>query len=283
MINVKFVRSRYVQNTATAERFRRRGRIISAMASHGRASRQRTSEKANLRLKEKNGATQPLSIVVVDDHRFMRDVICAMFARHTDRYTVVGQAANAADAVKVCSETQPNLVLLDINLPDRSGVDVVPEIKKGSPQTRILLCTAFVSDDRIVDALRSGADGFVEKTNTWGEFADAVQRVSKGEHCFAARSSGLASSARHDAVDRTGNSSTPQLSQRETEILTLIAHGRTSKEVAAELGISVATVDTHRTNLMSKLQIRNVAGLVVYAFRSGLITLHEGDASPRPA
>lgn len=262
------------------------------MASSGRTisySRQRSSGSRQAkaadkpRLNGKESAPRPLSIVVVDDHRFMRDVICAMLSRQADRYNVVGQAANAAEAVKVSSETQPDLVVLDVNLPDRSGVEAVPEIKKVSPESRVLLCTAFVSDDRIIDALRSGAHGFVEKTNSWSEFADAVDRVSKGEHYFAARSSGLASQIRPHGMMPRPTTSAPQLSQRETEVLTLIADGRTSKEVATELGISVATVDTHRTNLMSKLQIRNVAGLVVYAFRSGLIKLHEGDATQRGA
>ena len=231
------------------------------------------------RVTHRDGSSRPLSIVVVDDHRFMRDVICAMLARQAEKYAVVGHAANAAEAVQVCEETAPDLVVLDINLPDRSGVEAVSDIKKASPQTRILLCTAFVSDDRIVDALRSGAQGFVEKTNSWSEFADAVDRVSKGEHYFAAHSSALASHPRREIAPPTSSARAHQLSQRETEVLTLIAHGRTSKEVASELGISVATVDTHRTNLMSKLQIRNVASLVVYAFRSGLIKLHEPEGA----
>lgn len=209
----------------------------------------------------------------------MREIICAMLSRQADRYNVVGQATNAAEAVKICSETTPDLVVLDVNLPDRSGVSAVPDIKKNSPRTRILLCTGFVSDDRIIDALRSGAHGFVEKTNSWSEFADAVDRVSKGEHYFSARSSGIGATMRREAPTRRSTNIVPPLSQREEEVLRLVAYGRTSKEVATELGISVATVDTHRTNLMSKLQIRNVAGLVVYAFRSGLIKLHEGESA----
>lgn len=224
-----------------------------------------------------SAASKPLSIVVVDDHRFMREVICAMLCRHADRYKIVAQAANAAEAVNVAAKHRPDLVVLDVNLPDRSGIDTVAEILKVSPQSRILLCTAFVSDDRIVDALRSGAHGFVEKTNSWSEFADAIDRVSKGEHYFAARSSALASTVHPNGATPPGGVLLPHLSRRETEVLTLIARGRTSKEVATALGITAATVDTHRTNLMSKLQIRNVAGLVVYAFRCGLIKLQESD------
>jgi DNA-binding NarL/FixJ family response regulator len=257
----------------------------STSTSRSRTPQKRTSTADKARLNGSdgtngtNGARQRLSIVVVDDHRFMREVICAMLSRHAERYNVVGHAASVAEALKVCAETQPDVIVLDVNLPDRSGIEAVPHLKKVSPKSRILLCTAFVSDDRIIDALRSGAQGFVEKTNSWSEFADAVDRVSKGEHYFAARTSALASTVRHDGASPRSTVSLPQLSQRETEVLTLIAHGRTSKEVANDLGISVATVDTHRTNLMSKLQIRNVAGLVVYAFRFGLIKLQEGESA----
>ena len=253
---------------------------ISSTGAKPRSARRRDASSGKTQASSKQ---QPLAIVVVDDHRFMREVICAMLSRQPERYNIVGQAATAAEAVKVCTKSSPDLVVLDINLPDRSGIDAVADIKRNSPRTRILLCTGFVSDDRIIDALRSGAHGFVEKTNSWSEFADAVHRVSEGEHFFSAHSSSLSSTVHRDGATRIGASLPAHLSHRETQVLTLIAHGRTSKEVATELGISVATVDTHRTNLMSKLHIRNVAGLVVYAFRSGLIKLYDGQEAPPAA
>jgi DNA-binding NarL/FixJ family response regulator len=242
--------------------------IVDKISNDGR--RAKTRAKATP-APPKRGITpvKRVRIVVVDDHKFMREVISAMLGRQAERYDVVGEGVDAAGAVQQCEKLQPDLLLLDINLPDRSGVEVVPDIKRVSPQTRILLCTAYVSDERIIDALRSGAHGFVEKTNSWNDFADAVDRVSRGEHYFAVRSSDLVSPSRAMAGD-SGLLKTP-LSQREKEVLTLIAQGKTSKEAATLMGISVATVDTHRTNLMSKLQIHNVAGLVVYAFRAGLI------------
>jgi DNA-binding NarL/FixJ family response regulator len=211
-------------------------------------------------------------IVVVDDHRFMRELITAMLRRHDTRYDVVAEATDAKGAIEACQRFSPNLLLLDINLPDASGIDIVPQIKKVSPHTRVLLCTAFVTDDRIVDALNSGADGFAEKTNTWRDFAEAVDRVVGGEHYFCARpSTGLVEAA--PPAQGLVPASTVGLSRRETEILTLIAEGATSKEIASKLGISVSTVETHRSHLMAKLHIRNVAGLVVFAFRAGLIRL----------
>ena len=216
--------------------------------------------------------TVPVRIVVVDDHRFMREMISRMLSRQPELYSVVAEAPDATTAIAACAQHAPDLLILDINLPDMSGIDAVPRIRKVSPMTRILLCTALVSDERVIDALRSGAHGFVEKTNSWDDFADAVERVRRGEHFFRSTTS----SAAPEPPRAAGKSSTtpiPQvpLSPREREVLTLIAQGQTSKEIASELGVSFGTVDTHRTNLMRKLKIRNVAGLVVYAFRAGLI------------
>ena len=212
-------------------------------------------------------------IVIVDDHRFMREVISTMLRRQDRRYQVLAEAGDAKGAIEACRRFSPNLVLLDINLPDMSGIDLVPQIKKVSPHTRVLLCTAYVTDDRILDALRSGADGFAEKTNTWSDFVEAIDRVIDGQHYFCSHTSEALVEAAPSLREGLAPASTVGLSSREKEILTHIAEGATSKEIASKLGISVATVDTHRSHLMAKLHIRNVAGLVVFAFRAGLIKL----------
>ena len=215
----------------------------------------------------------PVRIVVVDDHRFMREMISRMLSRQPERYSVVGEAPDATTAIARCEQHAPDLLILDINLPDMSGIEAVPRIRQVSPNTRILLCTALVSDERVIDALRSGAHGFVEKTNSWDAFADAVERVRRGENYFCTTSGGCGPDQRPKPPPPYEQQSAFRvpLSQREREVLTLIAQGSTSKEIASQLGVSFGTVDTHRTNLMRKLKIRNVAGLVVYAFRAGLI------------
>lgn len=223
-----------------------------------------------------NSKHRPATIIVVDDDRFMREVISAMLSRQRGAYNVIGQAADAAEAIRICAELAPDVVILDINLPDQSGIDIVPELKRIAPTTRILLCTAYVCDSRVVDALRCGAHGFVEKTNAWTDFATAVERVASGELYFAAKigdTDGLPGSPNGHGP---ALSSPAALSEREKEVLTLIAQGRTSKETATELGISVATVDTHRANVMTKLGVHNIAGLVVYAFRNGIIKIGAG-------
>lgn len=228
-----------------------------------------------------NAANQPISIVVVDDHRFMRELISAMLARQKGRYRVVAEKADGTTAIQACKDLAPDLLILDINLPDLSGIDAVPQIRKVAPSTRILLCTAFATDDRLVEALRSGADGFVEKTNTWDDFIEAVERVSGGERFFRAQSSSASTDA-GNTLHAEVSAPSPPLSAREREVLALIAGGDSSKDIAAKLHIGVGTVETHRASLLSKLKVRNVASLVAQAFRYGLLSVaHQPDTQRR--
>jgi DNA-binding NarL/FixJ family response regulator len=172
---------------------------------------------------------EPVRIVVVDDHRFMREMISRMLGREPDRYKVVAEAPDGTSAIAACEQHAPDLVILDINLPDMTGIDAVPEIRKVSPSTRILLCTALVSDERVIDALRSGAQGFVEKTNSWDDFAEAVERVRRGENYFCTTSHSCGSDAPKTQHPRLAPPAAVPLSPREREVLTLIAQGSTTK------------------------------------------------------
>jgi DNA-binding NarL/FixJ family response regulator len=199
-------------------------------------------------------------VAVVDDHAFMRDLIARELTRSDDNYDVVATDGTAADAILTCRRLTPDLLVLDINLPDRTGVAAVPDIRRASPNTRILLCTAFPKEEWFGEASRCGADGFVEKTNCWDDFLVAVNRVSQGQRYFCSGS----------AVKSSRTGETAQLTPREREILKMIAQGMTTKEIATKLFISVPTVETHRANLMMKTGGRNVAGLVRFAMDSGL-------------
>jgi len=244
-----------------------------ATPADDRAASPRKRPRKRIDAESPRSLTEPVRIVVVDDHRFMRELIAAMLARQSGRYQVVAEHGDATTAITACHELRPDLLILDINLPDLSGIDAVPRIKQLAPGTRILLCTAFVTDDRVVDALRCGADGFVEKTNTWKDFVEAVDRVSQGERYFRAQSSPALAEPLAIKSRPPGFTATIPLSKREKEVLTLIVHGKTTKEIAGALGLSIGTIETHRTSIMRKLKLRNVADLVVYAFRAGLIKL----------
>jgi DNA-binding NarL/FixJ family response regulator len=208
-----------------------------------------------------NASENRRRVAVVDDHIFMRDLISRELARSAPRYDIVAAVGTAADAVLVCRRLKPDLLVLDINLPDGTGIATVPEIRRASPTTRILLCTAFPKKDWLGQATSCGADGFVEKTNTWDDFLLAVDRVSHGQRYFC---SDGPSRRQNDILGK------PRLTPRESEILKMIARGLTTKEIAAKLFISIPTVETHRANLLGKTGVRNVAGLVRFAMDAGL-------------
>ena len=209
---------------------------------------------------------QLVRTAIVDDHAFIRELMCRELARHSELYQVVASVGTAAEAIAACRNLIPSVLILDINLPDRSGVAIVPEIKKISSKIRVLLCSAFAREDWLTQATACGADGFVEKTNTWDDFLVALQRVARGERYFAGGGQARTRPSLSDAASAAG------ITVREREILGLIADGLTTKEIAAQLSISVPTVETHRGNLMTKTGARNVAALVRFAMASGATT-----------
>src|ERR1700726_968902 len=131
-------------------------------------------------------------LIIVDDHAFMRDLMARTLGRQRTRYLVLAAVGTAAEAIAACGELQPDLLILDINLPDQNGIDALPQLTRVAPATRVLLCTGFPTDDRIADLASTGAHGFVEKTNTWDEFLQAVDRVSHGHYYFCSRNTGIA-------------------------------------------------------------------------------------------
>lgn len=184
--------------------------------------------------------------------------------RESSDYNVIATVGTAAEAITKCTALKPDLLVLDINLPDSTGITAVPHIRRVSPTTRILLCTAYPKEDWLTEATACGADGFVEKTNTWDDFMVAIARVAKGDRYFSAGAARPSTRpATRDAAAAMG------ITRREREILLLIADGLTTKEIAARLSISVPTVETHRGNLMAKTGARNVAGLVRFAVGLG--------------
>ena len=150
---------------------------------------------------EKVIAFKPMRIVVVDDHRFMRDLMTSTLNRQEANYSVVASVGNRGRSDRGMQEIFARFLILDINLPDQSGIDIVPTIKRVCPETNVLLCTAYPTEDRLGDAFRTGAKGFVEKTNTWDDFLQAVDRVGRGEQFFSSQSSGIKPFSR-DTLER---------------------------------------------------------------------------------
>lgn len=206
-----------------------------------------------------NGAV--VRIVVVDDHPVVRDGIRGMLERD-DRVAVVGEAAGGREAVAQVRATDPDLVLMDLRMPDGDGVSATRELRAADPtRPRILVLTTYDTDRDIHAAIDAGADGYLLKATPRAELIDAVLRAASGQ-------SVLAPVAARSLVDRVR---ADQLTEREIQVLAAIARGGTNRDVARELLVSEATVKTHLLHLYPKLGVRDRAAAVRAAFERGLL------------
>ena len=184
-----------------------------------------------------------------------------------NKLEVVGQASDGREAVDLAVRLRPDVAILDISMPALNGVDAAREITRRSPRTRVLVLTVHQDDQYVLESLRAGATGYILKTRAVSELLQAIREVSRGAIYVSPGISG-------EAVRGYLNGETERtdaLSPREREVLQLIAEGKSTKEVAVILGISSKTAESHRTRIMSKLDIHEVASLVRYAIRRGLI------------
>jgi len=211
----------------------------------------------------------PVRILLADDHTLVRAGIRSLLAG-IDGVEVVGEASDGLEALRRVEETRPHLVLLDIMMPGLNGLEALARIHRDHPDIRVIILSMNAAEEYVLQALRAGASGYLLKNVSPTELAMAVKAVAGGETYLAA------SVSRHviDAyLKRTGSPAGPleSLTSRQREILQLIAEGRTTKEIAKRLDLSAKTVETHRTQLMDRLGIHDIAGLVRFAIREGLI------------
>lgn len=207
-----------------------------------------------------------IRVMVVDDHAVLREGIRALLAKQPD-ITVVGQASNGAEAVEQAQALKPHVILMDISMPGIDGLEATRRIKARDPDVRILVLTQHEDEELIVPLLQAGAAGYIFKRAGGAELIGAIRTVySEGAflHPHVAR-------LLMHQVRRGEDSPGPQLTEREREVLTLIAEGLTGREIAEKLCLSEKTVMAHRTSLMEKLNLHHLADLVRYAIRQGLV------------
>jgi DNA-binding NarL/FixJ family response regulator len=193
------------------------------------------------------------SVVLVDDHAMFRAGVVAELGGRVD---VVGEAADPATAVATIRATAPDVVLLDVHMPDGGGLAVLEAIGSSMPQTRFLALSVSDAAEDVIAVIRAGARGYVTKTISAADLADAIVRVAEGDVVFSPRLAGFVLDAFRDApVARCVDADLDQLTPREREVMRLLARGYAYKEIAAELFISVKTVETHASNVLRKLQL----------------------------
>ena len=213
---------------------------------------------------------QPIRILLADDHTLVRAGFCKLL-ESVPGIEVVGEASNGRDALEMIQAKGPDMVLMDIGMPGLNGLEVTARVTHDLPKIRVIILSMHSDKEYVLKALRAGASGYLLKDADISQLEMAIRAVAEGETFLSP------SISRHvitDYVTRAGSesSSREELTPRQREILQLIAEGRSKQEIAQTLGVSVKTVETHRDQMMERLGIHDVAGLVRYAIRTGVVT-----------
>ncbi|NUP34232.1 MAG: response regulator transcription factor [Streptomycetaceae bacterium] len=215
----------------------------------------------------------PIRVLVVDDHPMWRDSVARDLA--AAGYDVVATAGDGPEAIRRAKATAPNVVVLDLNLPKLSGDEVARELVKNDPSVRILVLSASGEQEDVLEAVKAGATGYLVKSASAAELLDAVARTAQGDAVFTPGLAGLVLGefrriATSPAPAGTREPAAPRLTDRETEVLRLVAKGLSYKQIAERLVLSHRTVQNHVQNTLNKLQLHNRVELVRYAIERGL-------------
>src|SRR5581483_185270 len=216
-------------------------------------------------------------ILVADDHEIVRKGLVNLLQSHG--WEVIGECGDGRQAVEKTQELRPDLVVLDIGMPNLNGLDATRQILRVNPQQKILILTVTDTDQVVRDVLHAGARGFVLKSDAARDLIAAVEAVQQNRTFFTSRVGEMVLDGylKGGGVRPTAEPTLPTLTPREREIVQLLAEGKSTKEVASVLDLSVKTAETHRSNIMRKLKLHSVGELVLYAIRNNIVQVPKSD------
>lgn len=213
---------------------------------------------------------EAIKLLIVDDHTVVRDGLTAVLGRQGD-FTVVGEATNGLEAVERARELKPDVILMDLRMPELDGVEAMRRIRAEDPNARFIILTTYDSDEYIFEAIEAGAKGYLLKDASREELFEAVRAVHRGESLIQP---GVAARVLDRFAELSRQASNIEvLSEREVEVLRLMARGAANKEIAASLSISESTVKTHVANIFQKLEVNDRTEAVTQALQRGIIKL----------
>src|SRR6266446_1039904 len=207
----------------------------------------------------------PIRVVLADDHVLVRQGLKSLLER--EKFQVVAEASDGQEAVRLSESLCPEIAVLDISMPTLNGIDAARQLGRACPKTKVILLTQHEEDQYIREALEAGVKGYVLKSQVASDLVHAIHQVSRGQFYLSPGISRAVVAAYRSKSDRPAD----PLTMRERQVLQLIAEGKSTKDAASLLGISVKTAESHRMRLMQKLDIHETASLVRYAVRRGLV------------
>lgn len=218
--------------------------------------------------------SSPRRVLIVDDHKMMREGLRSLLEERKGEFECVGEADDGYQATIMAKELRPDMVIMDIAMPHLNGIDATREIKAALPETKVIVLSMHASRAYVLQVLQSGASAYLLKDSAFEELTTALNAAGKGEMYLSPGITDVAavSTDTGEAMQGAGLES-ERLTKRELQVLQLIAEGKTTKEVAGRLAVSVKTIETHRKQIMDKLGIHSIAGLTKFCIREGLTSL----------
>jgi two-component system, NarL family, response regulator NreC len=214
-------------------------------------------------------ATAPIRVVLADDHKMFREALCSVLEQQPD-LTIVGEAGNGREAVRLATELTPDVLIVDVNMPELNGIDAARQVSAASPATRIIALTMRSDHRCIIEMLKAGATAYLLKDDGAGELVSALHAVMANDLYLSPRITAVALGMSRAATRAGDPDPMAQLTSGEREVLQLLAEGRSNKQVAVDLCLSIKTIETHRAHLMQKTGLYSIALLMKYAIRGGL-------------
>jgi len=227
--------------------------------------------KSQLKEKTTEKESRCIKILLADDHKILRAGLHSLIEMEP-RFKIVAEAAEGRAAVRLCQELSPDVVIMDISMPNLNGIEATRKILVNSPKTKVIILSVHSSKHFVEEVFRAGATGYLLKNCSFEDLVSAIETVDGNETFLHPKIATIIHGDYLEAIKQRESASAPALSPREREVLQLIAEGKNTKEIAFSFDLSVKTVEAHRQRIMEKLNLRSVAELTKYAIREGLTT-----------